>query len=395
MPLTAIPYIGILYLVLLEIMSIYFIMPFPGSQYINTINISYFIHSHIYVLRIVGILISIYGAYLLFTELHGWFHRVFIGLLFLIYIFIIYTINTSISADKMFLQPNMVAFSDINNSPLTPNDIVIGTTINGESKAYPLEYVGYHHQIRDVIGDIPVMITYCTVCRTGRIWSPIVNGKLEEFRLVGMDQFNAMFEDNTTGSWWRQVNGEAVAGSMKGTKLSEFPIYQMSFSAWKDKYPHSKIMLPDLSFQNEYQNLKGYAKGTLQSTLIGKNQNKWQNKSWIIGVTLNNLSKAYDWSDLLKNRIIIDTIGSSTIILSVLSDNSTFQVFSSLMDQQQLHFHTTNDGFIIDSETNSKWDAKGYCIEGPFQGKQLHHIQGYQEFWHSWKTFHPETEKFN
>jgi len=395
MPLTAIPYIGILFLVLLEIMSIYFIMPFPGSQYINTINISYFIHSHIYILRIVGILISIYGTYILFTGLHGWFHKAFIGLFFLIYIFIIYTINTSISADKMFLQPNMLAFSDINNSPLTPNDIVIGTTINGESKAYPLEYVGYHHQIRDVIGNVPVMITYCTVCRTGRIWSPIVNGKLEDFRLVGMDQFNAMFEDKTTGSWWRQVNGEAVAGTMKGTKLSEFPMYQMSFSAWKDTYPSSKIMLPDQSFQNNYQKLKGYAHGTLQSSLIGKNSNKWEDKSWIIGVAINNLSKAYDWSDLLKNHIIIDNIGSSTIIISVLSDNSTFQVFSSLMDQQQLHFHTSKEGCIIDSETNSTWDAQGYCIEGTYKGKQLNQIQCYQEFWHSWKTFHPGTEKYN
>lgn len=395
MLLIALPYLGIIFLLLVEILSIYFIMPFPGSQHINSISLSYFIHSHIYLLRIAGILILIFGLYILFTGSHGLIHKVIIGLLCIIYICFTFIIHNSMSADKMFLQPNTIEFTDISNSLLESNDIVLGTTINGESKAYPLEYVGYHHQIRDVIGGVPVMITYCTVCRTGRIWSPIVNGTLEEFRLVGMDQFNAMFEDKTTGSWWRQVNGEAVAGSMKGTKLSEFPISQMSFSAWKDKFPQSKIMLPDLSFQKEYQHLKGYAQGTLQSTLIGKNPNKWQNKSWIIGITLNNLSKAYDWSDLLKNRIIIDTIGSSTIILSVLSDNSTFLVFSTLIDKQQLHFIKSADGFLIDSETNSKWDAKGNCIEGTYQGKQLYHIQGYQEFWHSWKTFHPETEKYN
>jgi hypothetical protein len=39
------------------------------------------------------------------------------------------------------------------------------------------------------------MITYCTVCRTGRVFSPDVDGKPETFRLVGMDHFNAMFED--------------------------------------------------------------------------------------------------------------------------------------------------------------------------------------------------------
>jgi hypothetical protein len=60
-----------------------------------------------------------------------------------------------------------------------------------------------------------------------------------------------------------------------------------------------------------------------------------------------------------------------------------------------LHFHKTAEGFLFDTETHSKWDANGNCIEGTYQGKQLYHIQGYQEFWHSWKTFHPETEKYN
>ena len=43
------------------------------------------------------------------------------------------------------------------------------------------------------------MVTYCTVCRTGRVFSPIVEGQPETFRLVGMDHFNAMFEDEGTG----------------------------------------------------------------------------------------------------------------------------------------------------------------------------------------------------
>ena len=70
------------------------------------------------------------------------------------------------------------------------------------------------------------MITYCTVCRTGRVYSPIVNGKLEKFRLVGMDHFNAMFEDETTKSWWQQATGIAIAGPLKGSRLEEIPSHQ-------------------------------------------------------------------------------------------------------------------------------------------------------------------------
>ena len=50
---------GIFYLILLEISKVYFIMPFPGSQRANTINIAYFIHTNIWWLRILGILLVV------------------------------------------------------------------------------------------------------------------------------------------------------------------------------------------------------------------------------------------------------------------------------------------------------------------------------------------------
>jgi hypothetical protein len=45
----------------------------------------------------------------------------------------------------------------------------MGIVINGESAAYPIQYLGYHHQVRDTVGGESVLVTYCTVCRTGRV----------------------------------------------------------------------------------------------------------------------------------------------------------------------------------------------------------------------------------
>ena len=89
--------------------------------------------------------------------------------------------------------------------------------INGEAKAYPIQLIGYHHQVMDTVGNEPVIITYCTVCRTGRVYSSSLNGRHESFRLVGMDHFNAVFEDETTKTWWQQATGEAIAGPLKGS----------------------------------------------------------------------------------------------------------------------------------------------------------------------------------
>lgn len=70
--------------------------------------------------------------------------------------------------------------------------LVVGIEIEGEARAFPVQFIGYHHQVRDTVAGKQVMVSYCTVCRTGRVFSPVIDGRSETFRLVGMDHFNAM-----------------------------------------------------------------------------------------------------------------------------------------------------------------------------------------------------------
>jgi hypothetical protein len=50
---------GILLLFATEILRVYFIMPFPGSQQANTIGLAYFIDSNRILLRAAGLLLII------------------------------------------------------------------------------------------------------------------------------------------------------------------------------------------------------------------------------------------------------------------------------------------------------------------------------------------------
>ncbi|MFT3946906.1 MAG: DUF3179 domain-containing (seleno)protein [Agriterribacter sp.] len=49
---------------------------------------------------------------------------------------------------------------------------------------------------------------------------------------------------------------------------------------------------------------------------------------------------------------------------------------------------------LTDMQTQSVWNMYGQCIEGALKGIQLQSIQAYQEFWQTWKTFHPKTRRF-
>jgi hypothetical protein len=39
-------------------------------------------------------------------------------------------------------------------------DMVLGVTVNGESAAYPIRQLAYHHVVQDIVGGVPIVVTY-------------------------------------------------------------------------------------------------------------------------------------------------------------------------------------------------------------------------------------------
>ena len=385
---------GFLILFAIEILRVYFIMPFPGSQKADTIQIAYFLNNNIWWFRILGLILILLPMIYIFRN-SRWWKKIFLAFFVLIYATVFYFFNFKFLADKMFIQPSNKILATAADNKIDNTKLVIGVAINGQAKAYPVEIIGYHHQVTDSIGGEPVMVTYCTVCRTGRVFSPFVNGKLEKFRLVGMDHFNAMFEDAETKSWWRQATGIAVAGQLKGTALKEMESEQLTLGAWIRKYPNTTILQPDPVFADQYKDLQGFDDGTIQSGLEKRDSASWQFKSWVIGVQNNGHAKAYDWNELVKQRVINDTFQNTALVLVLENDNRSFHVWNRQVNDKLLHFtFDASSQTLKDTATNSQWTMNGECVEGILKGSRLSAIQAYQEFWHSWRSFHPGTRKY-
>jgi hypothetical protein len=379
---------GIFVLLASEILRVYFIMPFPGSQHANTIGIAYFLDRYIYLFRVLGLLILL-PAMIYYFRKGKIFQRIILTFFLLFYAFVFYLFNFRFLADRMFYQPKNKSFAGQPADTTHKDKLVIGVAINGEAKAYPIEIIGYHHQIKDTLGGQPIMVTYCTVCRTGRVYSPFVNGKFELFRLVGMDHFNAMFEDATTKSWWQQATGKAIAGSLKGSSLNEIQSAQMRLGDWQVLYPESLVLQPDTHFLSKYDSLRGYDEGTITGSLERRDTASWKFKSWVIGLSLHGESRAYDWNSLVKNKIISDTLANTPVLLTIEPNLQSFYVFT---PEDSLHFiYDGPSGLLREMTTNTSWEPNGLCTIGSLKGKRLAQVQAYQEFWHSWQTFHPGT----
>jgi uncharacterized protein DUF3179 len=382
-------WLGIILLFLPGLVHAYLLMPFPGSQDIEAIKLCYYIEKVILPLRIVGGLLMLWYLVKYFrnNSLRG---KIVKGSVLVLLLGSLYITDVAYKASAMFEEPRTIRFADAIHNKVPETYVVLGVVNNGVAKAYPLVYLGYHHKVQDNVGSLPVLVTYCTMCRTGRVYSPLINGARQNFRLVGARHYNAIVEDEGSGTWWYQATGEAAVGPMAGSHLNELPYEQSTLAAWLDKHPGSLVLQPDNYFKEDYADLKNYDRVQAvdrDSTL--KNKDSLMRKSWYVGVIANKQPKAYNWRKLQKRWFVDDKIGTTPLFVAIEDDSLTFHAWDRRVDGRDLNFVIDSTGSIIDNETSSVWDWDGTCVSGPEKGKHLAKIQAYQEYRHSWLHFHP------
>jgi uncharacterized protein DUF3179 len=54
-------------------------------------------------------------------------------------------------------EPHYVAMQQ---AGIDPKDMVIAVTLGGESRAYPIREMGYHHVVNDRLHQLPIVVTY-------------------------------------------------------------------------------------------------------------------------------------------------------------------------------------------------------------------------------------------
>ncbi|GMV08557.1 MAG: hypothetical protein AMXMBFR55_02910 [Gemmatimonadota bacterium] len=374
---------GALLLATFEFLNVWFIMPLPGSQRMRSIDVAYALYQWRWPLRLAFGVLLLAGLPAAFraTGRRRWLAPAAL----LVVGGVTYVTNFVMAADRMFRQPTVVTMLPAASNKVPGDRLVVGVEVNGEARAYPLMFIGYHHQVRDTVGGRDVLVSYCTVCRTGRVFSPVVEGRAEEFRLVGMDHWNAMFEDHATGSWWRQANGEAIKGSRTGMRLEEIPSLQVTLDQWFALHPASLVMQGDPTFTDEYAKDYAFEKGTSRKALTGTDTTSWGEKSWVVGVVAGGKAMAYDWNRLRRERVINDVLGGVPIVLVLAADSASF--FAYVRPDSATRFALRGDSIVGGDVAYAIAGGRGASASLPA-------IPASQEFWHSWRTFQPSTGRY-
>ena len=141
-------------------------------------------------------------------------------------------------------NPQFVAVSEVKN--LGPQEPVIGLVINGDARAYPLRVLTWHEICNDVVGGVPVAVTYCPLCNSAIVFDRRVEGVATEFGVSGkLRNSDMIMYDRNTESWWQQFLGVGIVGEQTGTELRMIPSRLESWERFAARHPDGKVLTPN------------------------------------------------------------------------------------------------------------------------------------------------------
>ena len=250
--------------------------------------------------------------------------------------------------------PELIAADDA--TYLNGRDRVLGISINGVARAYPIRILNYHEIVNDVVGGTSVVVTYCPLCGSGTAFEAAINGRNHEFGVSGLlYNSDVLMYDRETISLWSQLMVQAVSGPMKGTRLQQLPLSHTSWQEWVERYPETLVLSSKTGYSRNYRvdPYPNYGRNGRLYFPVAHTSKKYRRKEIVMGLEIDNRFKAYVFKELGKGASRFDDeFAGSEFIIEFDAENQTARIVKS-------------DGSEIPTTT---------------------------AFWFAWYAFHPETE---
>ncbi len=359
----------------------YLLWPFPGSQDLESVRWAYALSRLVPLAQGVGALLAVSGLILVWRsqKRKAFWVLTAIGLLAIG----LCGATRKFAAPAIF-RPNLEPrFARGSSTELPPQTLVLGLRSGEVAKAYPLRLIAYHHQVQDVFAGEPIWVTYCSMCRTGKIFRPVVQGQSTSFDLIGAIRYNSVYRDQATGSFWYQANGKAVAGPLTGTTLTELRSDQMTLGKWLELFPDSEVLQPDPAFAEGYQ-LFGFAEFD-EKRSDPEGPLGWQ---WVVGVRQGDLVRGYPWSMLADDRYYEDELGELPLAIHLLADGFSHRVWDRHLNGRVLHLRRDPaSDRLLDDVSGSWFGFDGVAQEGELAGSRLQPVPSTVEYRHSFEYF--------
>ena len=286
---------------------------------------------------------------------------------------------------------------------LDSDDMVIGFESESGAFAYPIKMLNLHELVNDVIDGEPVLITYCPLCASGVVYSRTLNDQALVFgNTSALYESDLVMFDHQTGSYWFQVLGEAIVGTLTGERLTLLPSMTVPWGQWKMDHPNTRILSKNMGLLNRFSgnpydrdSFAGYQSRVNRDQFAfpvsqDKLDSRLKSGDMVISIQVGETHRAY----LLTGRpdeAINDDIEGKMVVVFIREGGPAGSAFFSESDDKLLTFEI-DGGVITDNETGSQWNFSGLAVSGPLVGRKLEAVPSRTSFWFSLIGSLPDVE---
>jgi len=200
---------------------------------------------------------------------------------------------------------------------LESREPVIELTVDGETRAYPIQILIWHEIVNDELGGVPVAVTFCPLCNTAIAFDRRVEGRTLDFGTTGkLRHSDLVMYDRQTESWWQQFGGEALVGRYTGTRLERLPARIVAWADFARSHPRARVLTRETGFDRSYGDnpYEGYDDVDSPPIFPVPGDKRLPPKERVVYVERGSESVAVPYSVLARKRTMSVELGGGTLV---------------------------------------------------------------------------------
>lgn len=206
------------------------------------------------------------------------------------------------------------------------------------------------------------------------------------FRLAGINNQNFLMRDEQTGSYWQQVSGLAIAGPLKGRALRLIHSDELTFGLFQAESPEGQVLRAVSDDEKRYSPIDWERQFEKMPVVVTHPGEGFESKDLMLALSAFGEDRAYLYREVVEAKLLRDRVGGQAVMLVVGPDNDSVRAFRAPADE----VYRTDDGYLMDSATGSRWNFQGCAVEGPAKGKCLEAVTVTRDYWFDWRSYYPQ-----
>jgi len=230
---------------------------------------------------------------------------------------------------------------------------VLGVVVKDDARAYPVHLMDYHQIANDVVGGMPLAVTWDPLTGAPIAFERTVDGRVLTFGVSGL-LYNSGFlmYDRETESLWSQFLGKAVSGPLAGKALRRVRIRQEDLTSWRTRVGSTRVLeRPSPGIDYRFSPFERYLVENSVRYPVKARDERFHAKELVLGVVVGGKARAYLGSMLTREGGWAEDVFHGRKI--------------------QIDYSTELSVF--------RWEAPD-------------DVEVTEAYWFAWKAFHPDTE---